>query len=174
MIQQMLAIWSAFSKTTLNIWKFMIHILLKPGMENFEHFFVSIWDECNFMVVWAFFGISFFEIGMKSDHFQLSHGWDFQISCHIEYITFAASSMRIWNSSTGIKAIIEPPVLQWTLHWLSEQMRSTAFSYNNNKFSQLENFHKPLVPPHSLGGDYPINSNDNPPVCRKQTSKTAI
>ena len=29
---------SAFSKTSLNIWKFMIHILLKPGLENFEHY----------------------------------------------------------------------------------------------------------------------------------------
>ena len=28
----------AFSKTSLNIWKFMVHILLKPGLENFEHF----------------------------------------------------------------------------------------------------------------------------------------
>ena len=30
---------SAFSKTSLNIWKFMVHILLKPGLENFEHYF---------------------------------------------------------------------------------------------------------------------------------------
>ena len=29
----------AFSKTSLNIWKFMVHILLKPGLENFEHYF---------------------------------------------------------------------------------------------------------------------------------------
>ena len=29
---------SAFSKTTLNIWKFMVHVLLKPGLENFEHY----------------------------------------------------------------------------------------------------------------------------------------
>ena len=32
---------SAFSKTSLNIWKFMVHILLKPGLENFEHYFTS-------------------------------------------------------------------------------------------------------------------------------------
>ena len=50
---------SAFSKSSLNIWKFMIHILLKPGLENFEHFFTSMWDECNCAVVWAFFGIAF-------------------------------------------------------------------------------------------------------------------
>ena len=33
---------SAFSKTSLNIWKFMIHVLLKPGLENFEHSFTSV------------------------------------------------------------------------------------------------------------------------------------
>ena len=33
---------SAFSKISLNIWKFMVHILLKPGLENFEHYFTSM------------------------------------------------------------------------------------------------------------------------------------
>ena len=33
---------SAFSKSSLNICKFMVHILLKPGSENFEHYFVSV------------------------------------------------------------------------------------------------------------------------------------
>jgi len=32
----------AFSKTSLNIWKFMVHVLLKPGLENFEHYFISV------------------------------------------------------------------------------------------------------------------------------------
>ena len=50
---------SAFSKTSLNIRKFTVHILLKPGLENFEHYFTSVWDECNCVVVWAFFGIAF-------------------------------------------------------------------------------------------------------------------
>ena len=50
---------SAFSKSSLNIWKFMVHILLKPGLENFEHYFTSMWDECNCAVVWTFFGIAF-------------------------------------------------------------------------------------------------------------------
>ena len=50
---------SAFSRSNLNIWKFMVHILLKPGLENFEHNFASIWDECNCAVVWIFFGIAF-------------------------------------------------------------------------------------------------------------------
>ena len=50
---------SAFSKTSLNIWKFTVHILLKPGLKNFEHYFTSVWDECNCVLVWAFFGIAF-------------------------------------------------------------------------------------------------------------------
>ena len=36
---------SAFSKSSLNIWKFIVHVLLKPGLENFEHYFASIWNE---------------------------------------------------------------------------------------------------------------------------------
>ena len=50
---------SAVSKTSLNICKFTVHVLLKPGLENFEHYFPSVWDECNCAVVWAFFGIAF-------------------------------------------------------------------------------------------------------------------
>jgi len=50
---------SAFSKTSLNIRKFTVHILVKPGLENFEHYFTNMWDEFNCVVVWAFFGIAF-------------------------------------------------------------------------------------------------------------------
>ena len=46
---------SAFSITSLNIWNFTVLILLKPGLENFEHYFASVWDECNCVVVWTFF-----------------------------------------------------------------------------------------------------------------------
>ena len=50
---------SAFSKSSLNIRKFTVHILLKPGLENFEHYFTSVCDESNYAVVGAFFGIAF-------------------------------------------------------------------------------------------------------------------
>ena len=64
---------SAFSKTSLNIWKFTVHVLLKPGLankllelvmlkitkSNFEHYFANMWDECNCSVAWAFFGVAF-------------------------------------------------------------------------------------------------------------------
>ena len=51
---------SAFSKTSLNIREFTVHVLLKPGLENFDYYFTSMWDECNGAAVWAFFGIAFF------------------------------------------------------------------------------------------------------------------
>ena len=50
---------SAFSKSSLNICKFTVHVLLKPGLENLEHYFAGLWDECNCAAVWAFFGIAF-------------------------------------------------------------------------------------------------------------------
>ena len=50
---------SAFSKTSLNIWKFTVHVLLKPGLENFEQYFTRMWDECHYAVIWAFFGNAF-------------------------------------------------------------------------------------------------------------------
>ena len=38
---------SAFSKSSLNMWKFTVHVLLKPGLDNFEHDFTSVWDGCK-------------------------------------------------------------------------------------------------------------------------------
>ena len=94
---------SAFSKTSLTIWRFTVHVLLKPGLENFEHYCTRLWGECNCAVVWAFFGL-----GMKTNLFQsCDHCCVFQICWHIECNTFTASSFRIWNSSTGIPS---PPL----------------------------------------------------------------
>ena len=42
---------SAFSKPSLNIWKFTVQVLLKPGLENFEHCFARVLDECSCAVV---------------------------------------------------------------------------------------------------------------------------
>jgi len=42
---------SAFSKSNLNIWKFMVHVLLKNVLENLELYFASVWDECNCVVI---------------------------------------------------------------------------------------------------------------------------
>ena len=42
---------SGFSKSSLNIWKFTVHVLLKPDLENSEQYFASVLDECNCAVV---------------------------------------------------------------------------------------------------------------------------
>ena len=60
----------SFSKFRFNIWKFSFHISLNPSLENFEHYCVSFWDECNCDVGLTFLGIVFFGIGMKIDLFQ--------------------------------------------------------------------------------------------------------
>ena len=50
---------SAFSKSSMNIWKFSVYMPLKPGLGNFEQYFSSVWDECNCTVISTFFGIAF-------------------------------------------------------------------------------------------------------------------
>ena len=45
-----------FSKSSLNIWKVSVQVLLKPGSKNFEQYFARVWDECNGVVVWTVFG----------------------------------------------------------------------------------------------------------------------
>ena len=147
---------SAFSKTSSNIWKFMVHILLKPGLENFEHYFASVWDECNCVVVWTFFGIA---LEMKTDLFQsCGHCWVFQIFWHIEYSTFTASSFRFWNSSTGIPSAPLPLLVvmlskaylsshsrmsgcRWVItpSWLSGSLRRNGVALILNKRLRVKN-----------------------------------
>ena len=62
----------AFSKTSLNIWKFTVHILLKPCLENFEHYIARVCSEMS-AIVWYFehsLALPFFGIGKKTDLFQ--------------------------------------------------------------------------------------------------------
>ena len=47
---------SAFYKSSLYIWKFLVHTMLKPSLEDFEHYLASIWNKCNCTVPWTFFG----------------------------------------------------------------------------------------------------------------------
>ena len=98
---------SAFSKSSLYIRKFLVHILLKPSLENFDHYLASMWNECNCAVVWTFFGIAFL--------WDLNENWLFPVLWpllsfpNIECSTFTASSFKIWNSSAGIPS--PPPAL---------------------------------------------------------------
>ena len=97
---------SAFSKTSLNIWKSTVHVLLKSGLENFKHYFTSLWDECNCVVVWAFFGIAFL--------WDWNENWPFPVLWPLLSFPnllaywvqhFHSISFRIWNSSTGIPSL---------------------------------------------------------------------
>ena len=145
---------SAFSKTSLNMWKFMVHVLLMPGLENFEHYFTSLWDECGCAVVWAFFGIAFLSYWHENWPFPVL--WPLLSSLNLleyECSTFTASSFRIWNSSTGIpspplaffivmlsmahltshsrmsgsRGVITPSWFSW--FWRSFLYRSSVYSY---------------------------------------------
>ena len=123
------------------MWKFTVHILLKPGLENFEHYFASVWDKCNCAVVWAFFGIAF-GIGMKTDIFQsCGHCWVFQICWHTECSTFSSSSFRISNSSTGIPSpslalfVVMFPKAHLILH--SRMLPSNYLKFNTLCFSRI-------------------------------------
>ena len=49
----------AFSKSSLYIWKFSVHMLLKPSLKDFEHCLASMWNECTCAISWTFFGIAF-------------------------------------------------------------------------------------------------------------------
>ena len=56
---------SVFSKSSLNIWKFMVE-LLKPGLDNFEHYYTSVWDECIVQYFEHSLTLPFFGIGMQT------------------------------------------------------------------------------------------------------------
>ena len=141
---------SAFSKSSLNIWKFMVHILLKPGLGNFEHYFASMGDEFNCAVVWAFFGIAF--LWDWNENWPFPVLWplmSFHIYWHIECSTLTASSFRIWNNLTGIPSpsltlfVVMLPKAYLTLYsrmsgsrwviipsWLCGSWRSFLYSFS--------------------------------------------
>ena len=99
---------SVFSKSNLNIWKFLVGILLKPGFENFEHYFASVWDECNCAVVWWLFGIAFLRDWNETRPFSVL--WPLLsfpnlLTYWVQH--FNSINFRIWNSSPGIPS---PPL----------------------------------------------------------------
>ena len=108
----MLAIWSLVLLPFLNLaWT--------SGSSQFTYCWNLAWRILSITllvcemsaIVWQFehsLALPFFGIGMKTDLFQsCGHCWVFQICWHIECSNFAASSFRIWNSSTGV---LSPPL----------------------------------------------------------------
>ena len=85
---------SPFSKSSLSIGKFVVHILLKPGLENFENYFASVWDECNCAVVWTLCGIAFFGI------IQTFLGLYPTIHKYVSHHTLRSVSNLMWISMT--------------------------------------------------------------------------
>ena len=108
MIQWMLAIWSLVPLPFLKpAWKFTVHVLLKSDLENFEHYFTSMWDECNCQVVWAFFGIAFPREGNENWTFS-SPAATAEFSKFADILSAALSqhsSFRILNSSPEIPSL---------------------------------------------------------------------
>ena len=69
----------------------------------------------------CYFALPFFGIGMKTDLFQsCGHCWVFQICWHIECSSLTASSLRIWNSSTGIPSLPLVLFIVRSVHWMHE------------------------------------------------------
>ena len=90
-----------------------VHVLLKPGLENFEHYFASLCNECNCAVVWAFFlALPFFGIGMKTDQ-----------------LTFSSSvATAEFSKFAGILSAALSQHHLWDLKWLNwNSITSTSF-----------------------------------------------
>ena len=113
MIQRMLAIWSLVPLPFLKpAWTSgssqFTYWLLKPGLENFEHYFTSLWDECNCVVVWAFFGIAFLWDWNENGPFPVL--WPLLnfpdlLAYWVQH--YHSIIFQDWNSSTGISS---PPL----------------------------------------------------------------
>ena len=94
---------SFFSKLSLDIWKFLVHIMLKSIMHDFKHDLASMGDECNCPMVSKYF--STLLLGDWDDYWPFPVLWPLPglpDSWHIEYNNLMASSFRVLNSSAGI------------------------------------------------------------------------
>ena len=108
MIQWMLAIWSLVPLLLLNpTWTSgssqFTYCWSKPGLENFEHYFASMWNECNCVLVWTFFDTALL--------WTWNENWPFPVLWPLlsfpNLLAYWVSSFRIWNSSAGI---VSPPL----------------------------------------------------------------
>ena len=92
----------SFPKSSLYIWKFSVHVLLKSSLKDFEHYLASMWNEHNLHgslnILWHCLSL---ELKWKMTPSPGKHCWVFQICWHIECSTLTTSSFKIWNSSTG-------------------------------------------------------------------------
>jgi len=131
----------------------MVHVLLKLGLENFKHYFTSLWDECNCVVIGAFFGIVFLWDWNENWLFPVLWpllSFPYLLAYWVQH--FQSIIFWIWNSSTGIPS---PPLALFVVMlskahlishcrmsgsrsmitplWLSESWRS--FLYSSSVYS---------------------------------------
>ena len=119
---------SAFFKTNLDIWNFTVHVLLNPGLENFEHYFASVWDECNCVVVWAFFGIGLlWDWNENWLHYSLFIGlakkdiWWYQYRNQVDCILCQLKMVKLYSVRKNLEVsvaeiinfLLQNPDLNW-------------------------------------------------------------
>ena len=94
---------SAFSKSSLYIWMFLVHVLSKPSFKDFQHYLASMWNEFKWVVVWTFFGITLFGDWNENWPFRsCGHSLSFPNVLTYWGQTLTTSCFKSWNSSTGI------------------------------------------------------------------------
>ena len=87
---------------------FSVHVLLKSSLENFKHYFVSMWNDGSCAEVWTSFHIAFLWDWNENCFFKsYGHCLVSKVCWHFECSIFTASSFRIWNNSAGIPS---PPL----------------------------------------------------------------
>ena len=94
---------SSFSKLSLDIWKFLVRIMLKSTMHDFKHDLASMEDECNCLILSTYFSTPL--LGDLDEYWPFPVLWPLPglpDSWHIEYNTLMTSFFRVLNSSAGI------------------------------------------------------------------------
>ena len=110
---------SDISKSSLYIWKFLVHILLKPNLKDFEYYLASMWDECNCIVVWTFFGDAFL--------WDWNENWCFSSPvANTELVMLPKAHLTSHSGMSGSKWVITPL-------WLSRSLR--PFLYSSSMYS---------------------------------------
>ena len=112
----------AFSKSSLYIWKLSVHVLLKPGLEHFQHCLASMWNEHNRAVLWAFFGIAL--LWDRNENWLFPVLWpllSFPNLLAYGCGTFTASSFTILNNKGGIPS---PPLALFVVMLLKDNLTS--------------------------------------------------
>ena len=121
---------SAFSKSNFYIWKFSVHVPLKPSFKHFEHDPASVWNEHNGTAVWIFFLIVFLWDWNENWHFPSPVLWPL-LSFPNLLAYLAVASFMIWNSLTRIPS---PPLALFIV--MLPKAHLTSYSIQNLK----ENF----------------------------------